>query len=781
MTEEIMSVIGPIQTAGAAVRRVAAVVAAMCLASVSCAIETRVILDDSFSNFVQGESTGTELLSDGFLRVAPEARRLDMTDEAVGWRVAVDRVDGQTFFATGHGGKVYRHVPGAKPEQWAKLPEGQAISLVIDPTGGVLIGASPGGKIYRVVEKGKPQLLFDTKEQYIWDMIFDRDGVLYAATGPNGKIFRVRGANNGEVYYDSDATNVMGLDFDSEGRLLAATQGRGMVLRVSGADEAYVMYTSSDDEVRALASEQATGVLYAAVNGVKASSGLFETAGAEAKSGSVSAGSSAPGSSSSSSSSSRAASSSSYLVQIQPSGFVSKFWPAPEGPIHALMADPSSTGSLLVAAGKKGRIYRVESNTDYSVLADVPEPMVLSMAAGPGGETYFTTANKASLYRLRSDNRGGEFASRALNAGSTVQWGNIALEAEMTSGAKVLVATRSGNTPDPTDKTWSDFTTATLSGDRFAKVQSPVAQYLQYRLTLQAAEGAPGAGPELDGVQIYYVQRNAPPVLRDIKISKSGETGASLSALALLAARRAASASSGAGGPDDDDDSAAASAALRSAASGSSGSSSAIGSSASRSGDGRSAGSGAAPSQNSKRFRIGWEAADPNDDRLLATVWLKAEDETVWRQAEENLSGNSLTIATDSLADGRYRVKVDVSDSPENPEAAATTTTLVSQTFTVDNSNPAILGLAAARTGTAGEWEITAKAEDAASILFGADYALDDVGEFSAVLPEDGIFDFPMESFKFRVKPAEPKTEHVLTFRVYDREGNMQVGKALLK
>lgn len=743
----------------------------LALTSVASAVETKVIRDDSFSQFSQGESTGTELLSDGFLKVAPEARRLDRTEEAVGWRVAVDRADGAVFFSTGHNGKVFRHVPGKTPELWAKLPEGQAISLAIDPTGGVLIGASPGGKIYRVVEAGKPQLLFDTKEQYIWDMIFDRDGVLYAATGPNGKIFRIRGASNGEVYYDSDATNIMALDFDRNGRLLAATQGRGMVLRVNGPNDAYVLYTSPDDEVRALASDQETGTVYAAVNGVRASSGFLQTSGDKDKpSGSGSSDSRTP---------SREPSSPSYLVEIQPSGFVTNFWPAPEAPIHAVLSDPSTSG-VLVAAGKKGRLYRVSPNAKYSILADIPEPMVLSLAAGPDGSTWFTTANKASLYRLDPDNRTATFESRTLNAGSTVRWGNIALDAELTSGSHIVVETRGGNTPDPNDKTWSPYTTATVVRDRFVRVESPVAQYLQYRLTMSAS---PEAGsPVLDRIQVFYVERNAPPVLKSVDVSKL--SASPLSALAMLASGGSRSPLSGSrpsgSSPFDSDDDGPGSSGPRvsalSRSSGPGGSPSGRG----ESGDGRSASDGRSP-ENSRRFRIAWNASDPNADQLLATLWIKGEDESVWRLLEEKLPVSSFTIDTGSLSDGNYRVRVEVSDHPENPDASATTASLVSELFTVDNSAPRIARLSAAPTGTPGEWEITAEAEDALSILASAEYAIDSLKDFNAVLPEDGVFDFVKETFRFRVRPDKPQPEHVLTLRVVDREGNTQVGKVLLR
>jgi hypothetical protein len=115
------------------------------------AVETKVIRDESFAQYNQGESTGTELLAQGRLRIAPRANRLERTDDGVAWQVVVDPVDGAVYYSTGHSGKVYKHKVGAKPELWADLTELEAISLAIDPTGALLVGAAPGGKIYRVV------------------------------------------------------------------------------------------------------------------------------------------------------------------------------------------------------------------------------------------------------------------------------------------------------------------------------------------------------------------------------------------------------------------------------------------------------------------------------------------------------------------------------------------------------------------------------------------------------------------------------------------------------
>ena len=720
------------------------------------AVETRILRDASFAEFGQGESTGTELLARGRLTPGPPAVRLAQPGEAVAWSVAVDPFDGLVFFSTGHNGRVYGVGADGKAELWADLQEVEALSLAVDPTGGLIIGASPGGKIYRVVEPGKPELLFETAEQHVWSLIFDRDGTLYAGTGPNGRIFRIRGQKNGEVYYDSDtAANVMALGFDSEGRLLAATQGRGYVLRVTGKDTAFVLHAAKEDEVRALATDH-EGNIYAAVNGQRVSTVMEQierdsrTTVTVTNSGGTMRGA---------------------VVRIQPGGFAQEFWAAPEGPIQSILADPVRPG-IFVAAGRKGRVYRLLSDTNWSLIADVDEPMVLGLASHKD-KVYFAAGNKAALYELRVAGAGeGLFASRALDAGSTVRWGNLAWEGEAPEGTSVTVETRTGNTAEPDDRAWSAWQAAEPLADGIARVTNPVAQYLQYRLRMERRNL--DTSPHVDAVRFHYVQQNAAPIIREVRVEKGGADqpavpgGAAGPADAVARALEAVARGGQPGAAPDADGDAAAAARSRIAAA-----------ATGRAADAPSGGTAAAK-RNSRAYRLTWDARDPNDDRLLYALYLKAEDETVWKLLEDNLEANRAVLTTEDLADGHYRIKVEAGDHRSNDRDNATTASRQSDIFLVDNTPPVVEDFAARRVGD-GEWEVTARVVDALSIVSGAEYDIDARNEPRAVAPEDGIFDFSTETFRFRVRPAEKSPEHALMLRVSDREGNSAVARVLLK
>jgi sugar lactone lactonase YvrE len=742
------------------------------------AVETKVLRDDTFADFNQGESTGTEILAEGKLRIGPLPRRLARTDDAIAWKAVLDRYDKNIFVATGHEGKVWRVEPDGKTELWADLEEVEATALAVDFTGAVLVGTSPGGKIYRVAKAGKPELFFDTKEQHVWDLIFDRDGVLYAATGTSGKIFRIRGPNNGEVYYDAEATNVMGLAFDGEGKLLAATQGKGLVLRIQRAHVATVLYAAQEDECRALTVDQ-DGNIYVAVNSARTSA-LFDKLREERPSQVVQA----PGVVATPTPSTRQADSlrealasmtstlaglggQSSVVRIEPSGFASTFWNAPEAPIHALIADPSGRG-VFVAAGSKGKLYRLEGDTNYSLVADVEEQSILSFTLH-NGEIYFSCANRAAVYALsEKTTTSALFASRPLNAGCIVAWGNFFVEGDHTTTPGVQIELRTGNTADPSDKTWSEWKEAKQVGANLWNAGNPVAQYLQYRMRLQGTKDIPA--PVVDALQFLYVQRNAAPIIKSVKVEKIGGE-----APAPSSQQQPSSGTSrppdGAVQPRPDSGAAPRSAGALEAL---------VASAMGREGaqpQSQPAALGAA--SNSAKFTISWDASDPNGDKLVYRIGIKSDEEQLWKFLEKDYTSNRYTLDASLVPDGWYQILIEASDRPQNSEDTAASASLISRRFAIDNTPPELTNLSARKVGT-NRWEITATARDAISIVASASFCVDTEDTWYALLPLDNIFDSEQETFRFTVTPREERGEHVVRIRVTDREGNARVGRIIL-
>jgi hypothetical protein len=161
-------------------------------------------------------------------------------------------------------------------------------------------------------------------------------------------------------------------------------------------------------------------------------------------------------------------------------------------------------------------------------------------------------------------------------------------------------------------------------------------------------------------------------------------------------------------------------------------------------------------------------------------VALKAEDESEWRWIEKDLSTNRITIGTENLADGLYRIQVEASDRLQNPDDQVATATLISNVFIVDNSPP-IIRITSVKQVTPSKWEITAAVSDSLSMISAAAFNVDTSKEWRALSPTDGIFDDRAEEFRFVVEPEEQTKEHVVRLRVTDREGNTKIEKTILR
>jgi hypothetical protein len=465
---------------------------------------------------------------------------------------------------------------------------------------------------------------------------------------------------------------------------------------------------------------------------------------------------------------------------------VNVHWSAPEAPIHSLVYQPED-GSLLVAAGQRGRVWRVTPEGLGSIIADSDEGLVTALARRDG-QLLLGTGNRAGLEVLSTTGtRTGIFQSRTLNAAGTVRWGNLHLDLDPLQGTSVTAQVRTGNTADANARSWSPFTTATVvaspgNGVMVLDTGRPVAQYLQYRLILGTDRD--GKTPVVDGVQAYFLPANAAPFLRGIEFLRVGDLGLALpggpgasasSARApqgtAVAIRGGAGASAG-GTPSPSPEAVA-------AVIGRLGLLPRGGAPGEPANAERPGGNNVVVTDNPRRIITTWDASDPNGDRLTFTVRIKAEDEEEWRLLEDNVGGGALLLATDTLPDGRHRVQVTASDEESNTPENALRSTLVSRILTIDNTPPILHQLEGTYLPD-GSLRITGLAQDGTSTLAAGEFTVDSSKEPRLFLPSDGLFDSANEAWDIVVRPTEKRTEHVVTLRVFDREGNSSVGRVLV-
>ena len=91
----------------------------------------------------------------------------------------------------------------------------------------------------------------------------------------------------------------------------------------------------------------------------------------------------------------------------------------------------------------------------------------------------------------------GVFVSRLFDASTTAHWLNLTSLVTQPAGASIGFETRTGNTTNPSDGTWSPWTSVVSTA-----ISSPDSRYIQYRVTLNSTD--PTTSPAVQQVTITY-------------------------------------------------------------------------------------------------------------------------------------------------------------------------------------------------------------------------------------------------------------------------------------
>jgi hypothetical protein len=318
-----------------------------------------------------------------------------------------------------------------------------------------------------------------------------------------------------------------------------------------------------------------------------------------------------------------------------------------------------------------------------------------------------------------------------LDANEFATWGKIHLT-DVLHGGSVSIETRSGNVNHPESNwtPWSKVDVSELGG----QIHSQSARYLQYRLTLAKAP-ATGESPELSAVDIAFLPKNAAPKVQQIEIApfnyrqapsnqsldRSIQPSGSPTSITLPAVGQKRSSSGGV-----------------------------------------EVAAGAATLQYNKGFAtIRWNASDPNGDQLSFKVELRAENDPTWRTLKDKLLDRYFAFDTASFPDGKYIARITASDAPSNTPAAVLTSSLESESFTIDNTPPVIT------VNSNGAKSVKFTAKDALSWIDKAEYSLDG-GEWLALLPDNLVTDSQSLDYTISANPGQ-----MVSIRVYDENDNV--------
>ena len=479
------------------------------------------------SELLRGEVENLAIDSFGRLTLGPTSSTIYDVSAPFLWTV-VNAPDGSLYAGSGNEGQVYKIDASGRGTVFFDTDELEVHAIAPAPGGGIYVGTSPDGKIYKVDASGKGAVFFDPADRYIWSLVVDKSGNVFAATGDKGVIYKITPDGKGTPFYETKATHAMTLAFDRDGRLLAGTESPGRVFRIDASGKPFVLLDSSYTEIRTIRVDTNGNIYVAAVSGRSGGGGgalpsapepstqvltpsvsteITVVAIAESPVSPTQPSPSAP---------SRSGPAAGALFRILPDGASDLIWESREDLPYDVAFEPG--GTLLVATGNKGKIYRLSGDPlQPTLVARVNASQVTTLQPERDGRMIVVTSNPGRLLRLSSARADrGTYTSDVRDAQTVAMWGTIKWQ-DGSNGGRIEISTRSGNTRTP-DETWSDWTTPYTDRDG-SPITSPRARYLQWRAVLIAARGE---SPYLTSVTAAYLPRNLRPRVTSITIHPPG-------------------------------------------------------------------------------------------------------------------------------------------------------------------------------------------------------------------------------------------------------------------
>ena len=418
----------------------------------------------------------------------------------------------------------------------------------------------------------------------------------------------------------------------------------------------------------------------------------------------------------------------SEVYRIQKDGFAEKIWGSASDVAYAIAFD--SEGRPLVGTGNEGVIHRLDSDQFNTVLLNTPPTQVTSFLEGKNGVVYATTGNVGNLYAIGPGlETSGTLESEVLDASEFSTWGKVHIRSTNHSGA-ITLETRSGNVNHP-ESNWTPWTKVEIS-ELGGAIHSQPARYLQYRLTL--TKSSSGESPELSAIDLAFLPKNVAPKVQQIEVAPFNYRQAPSNSALERSVQPSGSPST---------------ITLP-----------AVGSKRSSAGIDVSTGGAVAPVQQGFRnHSLGF--GDPNGDQLSFKVELRSAADATWRTLKDKLLDRFYAFDSTSFPDGKYVVRITASDAPSNIPTAALTSSLESETFTIDNTPPVIT----INSASAGSIKFTAK--DALSWIDKSEYSIDG-GDWTALLPDNLVTDSQSLDYTITARAGQ-----LVSIRVYDENDNV--------
>lgn len=174
-------------------------------------------------------------------------------------------------------------------------------------------------------------------------------------------------------------------------------------------------------------------------------------------------------------------------------------------------------------------------------------------------------------------------------------------------------------------------------------------------------------------------------------------------------------------------------------------------------------------------MNIEWEASDPNGDRLRYTLEYRAAGGDKWLPLAEDVDPTNHEWQTRRVPDGRYVLRVTATDKLDNPPGMVKTATRISDPVVIDNTPPEFAAVEHKVEGKGKAAKVTIKltVKDAMLPIRAVGYAVDQTKNYEPALPNDLIFDSTEESLTITISDLSPGP-HVATLRASDQRGNLR-------
>jgi hypothetical protein len=468
--------------------RVLALVTLTATAASASQVEHHVV--DSYAKLEDGELPGTTLTPQGLVVVGPAVKTL--VKDAAGPILALCRSAGVLYYATSGEAAVYRKKGTAAPEKLAELETPVVAKLVCSGDEVLAVGSGEKPGVWRV--KGKKATLVAAEGvKGLFDGVRSSTGVIVVGADEEGgvvlrlegdKLEKVRGLEGAPL------RSVAVQKTRGKERLLLGGQKNGVVYALEGG-KLRALFDAEANEVTAIAGDK-DGNVYAAI--VDADGKLTpstkkkdEKKPKKRKPRKIK---------------------SSEVIHIDADGRARTLWQSKRHGAY----DLALTGStLVVGTGAEGRLLRIDVRRDLEpgVWTHIEGHDEVIALAKDGDGLLIGTAHPGAVHRVAGGARAkGAYLSPVLDAKSMAQIGRV--EAR-TRGGKASVRVRTGNTKK-VDETWSAFSPKLLAaGNPIA----PRGRYAQVEVELKK-------GVQLSAVRLAFLPDNRKPRVEKLEVLAPG-------------------------------------------------------------------------------------------------------------------------------------------------------------------------------------------------------------------------------------------------------------------